>query len=108
MEEEKSSDTIFPQLGSLVEDINDTGVSNSKEQENGKIDGHDQVDQNSDENVNVINVTQGEVSIIESLCMNCQENGSTRLLFTQVPFFREIIISSFDCEHCHFSNNEVI
>lgn len=31
----------------------------------------------------------------------------TRLLLTKVPFFREIILMSFYCEHCHFSNTEV-
>ncbi|XP_072515181.1 zinc finger protein ZPR1 [Salminus brasiliensis] len=44
---------------------------------------------------------------IESLCMNCYENGSTRLLLTKIPFFREIIISSFTCPHCHWTNTEI-
>ena len=26
---------------------------------------------------------------------------------TKIPFFRDIIISSFLCEHCGFRNNEV-
>ena len=33
--------------------------------------------------------------------------GITRLLLTKIPFFREIIIMSFSCEKCGFSNNEV-
>ncbi|KAG7322341.1 hypothetical protein KOW79_013687 [Hemibagrus wyckioides] len=44
---------------------------------------------------------------IESLCMNCYENGKTRLLLTKIPFFREIIISSFTCPHCHWTNTEI-
>ncbi|XP_049634128.1 zinc finger protein ZPR1 [Suncus etruscus] len=44
---------------------------------------------------------------IESLCMNCYNNGTTRLLLTKVPFFREIIVSSFSCEHCGWSNTEI-
>ncbi|KAF7701239.1 zinc finger protein ZPR1 [Silurus meridionalis] len=44
---------------------------------------------------------------IESLCMNCYENGMTRLLMTKIPFFREIIISSFTCSHCHWTNTEI-
>ncbi|TSK16159.1 Zinc finger protein ZPR1 [Bagarius yarrelli] len=44
---------------------------------------------------------------IESLCMNCYENGKTRLLLTKIPFFREIIISSFTCSHCHWTNTEI-
>ncbi|XP_037361522.1 zinc finger protein ZPR1 [Talpa occidentalis] len=44
---------------------------------------------------------------IESLCMNCYRNGMTRLLLTKIPFFREIIVSSFSCEHCGWSNTEI-
>lgn len=44
---------------------------------------------------------------IESLCMNCYKNGTTRLLLTRIPFFREIIVSSFTCDHCHWSNTEI-
>ncbi|XP_034864888.1 zinc finger protein ZPR1 [Mirounga leonina] len=44
---------------------------------------------------------------IESLCMNCYCNGTTRLLLTKIPFFREIIVSSFSCEHCGWSNTEI-
>jgi zinc finger protein len=44
---------------------------------------------------------------IESLCMNCHENGITRLLLTRIPFFREIVIMSFSCPHCGFQNNEI-
>ena len=32
---------------------------------------------------------------MESLCMNCHENGITRLLLTKIPFFKEIVIMSF-------------
>ncbi|XP_062450633.1 zinc finger protein ZPR1 [Rhea pennata] len=44
---------------------------------------------------------------IESLCMNCYRNGVTRLLLTRVPFFKEIIVSSFACESCSWSNTEI-
>ncbi|XP_032724441.1 zinc finger protein ZPR1 [Lontra canadensis] len=44
---------------------------------------------------------------IESLCMNCYRNGTTRLLLTKIPFFREIIVSSFSCEHCGWNNTEI-
>ncbi|KAI0741437.1 zf-ZPR1-domain-containing protein [Daedaleopsis nitida] len=47
------------------------------------------------------------VQEIESLCMRCEEQGVTRLLLTSIPYFREIIVMSFRCEHCGFSNNEV-
>ncbi|XP_072281865.1 zinc finger protein ZPR1 [Pyxicephalus adspersus] len=44
---------------------------------------------------------------IESLCMNCYQNGVTRLLLTKVPFFREIIVSSFTCDSCGWTNTEI-
>lgn len=44
---------------------------------------------------------------IESMCMNCHDNGMTRLLLTKIPFFKEIIISSFSCPHCHWTNTEI-
>ncbi|KAF2842214.1 zf-ZPR1-domain-containing protein [Patellaria atrata CBS 101060] len=47
------------------------------------------------------------VEEIESLCMNCHENGTTKLLLTKIPFFREIVIMSFDCPSCNFKNSEV-
>ncbi|KAL2759629.1 hypothetical protein ACRALDRAFT_2095849 [Sodiomyces alcalophilus JCM 7366] len=47
------------------------------------------------------------VEEIESLCMNCEKNGVTRLLLTSIPYFREVIIMSFACEHCGYRNNQV-
>uniref|UniRef100_A0A672V3J7 Zinc finger protein 259 n=1 Tax=Strigops habroptila TaxID=2489341 RepID=A0A672V3J7_STRHB len=44
---------------------------------------------------------------IESLCMNCFRDGVTRLLLTRIPFFKEIIVSSFSCESCSWSNTEI-
>ncbi|MGH0178962.1 UNVERIFIED_CONTAM: hypothetical protein FKN15_000413 [Acipenser sinensis] len=46
-------------------------------------------------------------TVIESLCMSCFENGTTRLLLTKIPFFKEIIISSFTCDSCGGSNTEI-
>ncbi|KIM41444.1 hypothetical protein M413DRAFT_445444 [Hebeloma cylindrosporum] len=47
------------------------------------------------------------VQEIESLCMKCEEQGVTRLMLTSIPFFREVIVMSFRCEHCGASNNEI-
>ncbi|OIW27497.1 zf-ZPR1-domain-containing protein [Coniochaeta ligniaria NRRL 30616] len=56
------------------------------------------VDDNDDERL---------VEQIESLCMNCHKNGTTRLLLTAIPYFREIILMSFQCDECGFQNNEI-
>ncbi|KAI1388996.1 zinc finger protein zpr1 [Hypoxylon trugodes] len=47
------------------------------------------------------------VEEIESLCMNCHENGTTRMLLTKIPYFREVILMSFSCDKCGFSNSEI-
>ncbi|GMM50830.1 zinc finger-containing protein [Starmerella bacillaris] len=44
---------------------------------------------------------------MDSLCMNCHENGVTRLLMTKIPNFKEVILTSFDCPHCGFRNSEI-
>ena len=44
---------------------------------------------------------------VTSLCMNCHSDGTTRLLLTRIPFFREVVLSSFHCPHCHFRNSEI-
>ncbi|XP_068159322.1 zinc finger protein ZPR1 [Drosophila tropicalis] len=55
-----------------------------------------------------INAEQGEEVVeIESACMSCFETGITRLLPTKIPFFREVVLMSFKCEHCGFTNNEM-
>lgn len=47
------------------------------------------------------------VQEVESMCMNCQKNGVTRMLLTRIPFFREIIVMSFECPHCGLKNSEI-
>lgn len=47
------------------------------------------------------------VQEIESLCMNCEKNGVTRLLLTSIPYFREVVLMSFECPHCGFKNSEI-
>ncbi|KAL6741313.1 hypothetical protein Aduo_014581 [Ancylostoma duodenale] len=44
---------------------------------------------------------------IESLCMNCEQNGVTRLLCTSIPYYKTVIVMSFECPHCGFKNNEI-
>ncbi|KAG8220852.1 putative zinc-finger protein, partial [Butyriboletus roseoflavus] len=44
---------------------------------------------------------------IESLCMRCGEQGTTRMMLTSIPYFREVIVMSFRCEHCGATNNEI-
>lgn len=50
--------------------------------------------------------TPAEVTEMESVCINCFKNGTTRLLLTKIPFYREVVLMSFKCAHCGFENNE--
>lgn len=47
------------------------------------------------------------VNEIESYCTNCEKNGTTRILITKIPFFKDIIIMAFECPNCGWRNNEV-
>lgn len=44
---------------------------------------------------------------IESLCMNCHDDGMTRILPIKIPYFKDVLLESFSCEHCGFKNNTV-
>lgn len=33
--------------------------------------------------------------------------GMTRMLLTQIPFYKETVLMSFTCEHCGYENNEI-
>lgn len=45
-----------------------------------------------------------QVTVISSLCMLCHEMGTTRLLMTRIPHYKEVLITSFECEHCGNKN----
>ncbi|CAH1408046.1 unnamed protein product [Nezara viridula] len=48
-----------------------------------------------------------DITQIESLCVNCGENGITKMLLTKIPFYKEVVIMSFDCSECGYNNNEI-
>lgn len=50
---------------------------------------------------------ENPVTRIQSLCMDCGEDGMTSFLLTSIPHFREIIISSFECPSCGAKNNGI-
>lgn len=58
-------------------------------------------------NTNAADSEGHPVQEIESMCVNCEQNGTTRLLLTKIPFFREVIIMSFSCPHCGLKNSEI-
>jgi zinc finger protein len=54
-----------------------------------------------------IDTRPDEATVIESVCIQCEENGETRLLLTKIPFFQDIVVISFSCPHCGYRNNEI-
>ncbi|EZG55238.1 ZPR1 zinc-finger protein [Gregarina niphandrodes] len=58
------------------------------------------MEQSSDDPLN-------NLTTVESLCIQCQENGVTKLLPHHIPYFRTILISSFHCDKCGYQNNKV-
>lgn len=50
---------------------------------------------------------QKMVEEISSLCMECHKEGTTRMLLTYIPYFREVIVVSFFCPHCGNRNSEI-
>ena len=50
---------------------------------------------------------ENQLTEIESLCMNCYAQGTTRLLLTKIPYYKDVILSSFECDSCHFKNNDI-
>ncbi|RLU18222.1 hypothetical protein DMN91_008578 [Ooceraea biroi] len=53
------------------------------------------------------NDLEPEVTQIESLCIECGKNGVTRLLLTKIPYYKDVVLMSFECEHCGYQNNEI-
>lgn len=52
-------------------------------------------------------VNYNEMTEMESMCPSCQKNGTTRLLFCKIPFFGDVVVSSFACPHCNLKNTEL-
>lgn len=44
---------------------------------------------------------------IESLCPGCNENGITKLISLNIPFYRQVIVMSFSCDHCGHRNSNL-
>ncbi|KAJ4480190.1 zf-ZPR1-domain-containing protein [Lentinula aciculospora] len=83
-----SQEELFPTIGTIADKA-------------------DQLTENEVHNVTANVDEDRPMQEVESLCMKCGEQGITRMLLTSIPYFREIIVMSFRCEHCGASNNEV-
>ena len=73
----------------------------------GDGDGEDADGEGGDGEMPTITTNDAGVMQLSSLCVNCEEMGTTLLLPTMIPAFREVILMSFSCPHCGFKNSEV-
>eukprot|EP00915_Cephaloidophora_sp_WS-2016_P003939 GHVH01005330.1.p2 GENE.GHVH01005330.1~~GHVH01005330.1.p2 ORF type:complete len:490 (+),score=79.64 GHVH01005330.1:2328-3797(+) len=53
------------------------------------------------------NVDNPNLYTVESMCPQCEHNGTTQLLLTKLNQHKETIVSSFACNHCDYTNNDV-
>ncbi|XP_077284201.1 zinc finger protein Zpr1 [Arctopsyche grandis] len=65
------------------------------------------VDQQVKNGIEKFPIDDQEVVEIQSLCMNCHADGTTRLMATNIPFYKEVVLMSFNCDSCGFENNEL-
>ncbi|KAH9251068.1 hypothetical protein BASA81_011128 [Batrachochytrium salamandrivorans] len=54
-----------------------------------------------------VRTTELGVMEIDSMCMECEETGTTKLLLTKIPFFQEVILMAFECPHCGERNTQI-
>ncbi len=51
----------------------------------------------------------GKLNFIENtLCMACRGSGTTKMLPVTIPYFREIVVCSFECDDCGYKNNDAM
>ncbi|EDR29377.1 zinc finger protein zpr1, putative [Entamoeba dispar SAW760] len=54
-----------------------------------------------------LSADKSQVTEVQSLCVNCYKQGTTRLMLTEIPYFRDILLAHFQCPYCHYENTEV-
>lgn len=85
---------MFKPLGELAANVEDAAQDSGDEGD-------------ATEGVRTTTINPGEMMCLKSLCVACEDQGHTNMLLTRVPFFREVIIMAFECEHCGYRNSEV-
>jgi len=56
---------------------------------------------------NEIKTHTNESIAIPTPCPNCGIDGTTRMCVCEIPFFKEIIVMAFTCEHCGYRSSDV-
>jgi len=40
-------------------------------------------------------------------CYSCSRPGEANMCIASIPYFKEIIIMAFNCQHCGYRNTEI-
>lgn len=94
--EHKTTTTLFPSLQAVVDATDSAEAAEHTDEDDGT------------EPPTTLRTTDAGVTELSSLCMHCHQLGTTRMLLTSIPFFREVVISSFACGHCNFRDSEIM
>ena len=100
---------LFPAIGHLAhaDDDDDDDDEAAHPPQSGEAEAEDEAEHDEEFERTGLRTTALGVTEIKSLCMACHETGTTRLLLTSIPFFREVILSSFSCPYCHYRDTEI-
>ncbi|SCO93024.1 zinc finger protein, putative [Plasmodium malariae] len=44
---------------------------------------------------------------VRSLCINCEKEGINKIVKIEIPYFKNTLIHSFECEFCNYRNNVI-
>jgi len=55
-----------------------------------------------------IHVTdERDILVFHESCYNCGRNGECKMIETDIPHFKKIILMAFACDHCGYKTNEI-
>jgi len=63
-------------------------------------------DAGGDDNTNAP-ISEDEVLIFPAICSSCAHSIQTRMKKVDIPYFKDVLIMSANCEFCGYKNNEV-
>ncbi|KAK4685358.1 zinc finger protein, partial [Tremellales sp. Uapishka_1] len=92
------SDNLFPTMGQVA---SDTEALREVDDDDARL------DENAPALVDQEEGELRQMQEVASLCMRCHEQGVTRMLLTTIPYFKEIIVSSFRCDSCGYRDTEI-
>ncbi|SCP04919.1 zinc finger protein, putative [Plasmodium ovale] len=44
---------------------------------------------------------------VRSMCINCEKEGINKIVKIEIPYFKNVLIHSFECEFCNYRNNVI-